>query len=232
MAELIPSDVLEQAYANQKKLVTEVIKTKGIAGYKAAVSGKGGQKNMGLSTLLAGVLYQDGNLENNSTIELSDFKLAKIETEIGYRLAQDVSELTSVENVQSFIAELLPVFEVPDVTSEDPANITVPELIGSNTFSSHQVLGDAVPVGSVDPNTIVAELFHNNTAINTGKGTDAMDNQWEALSVAINFAIEHGYSPKKGDIVITGALGQIHAIEKGTYTADYGKLGKLKLEVK
>lgn len=230
MKELIPEAIIEEAYASQKAFVNAQISTKGIAGYKIAVASKSGQKNMGLSLPLAGVLYGDGVLANGCTINLKNYKQAKIETEIGYRLKGEVRERTDAIRVQNLIEEILPVFEIPDVTSDNPAEISVEELISKNTFGSHIVAGSAKPVGEIDPNSIVAELFHNDKLINTAPGTAAMDNQWEALAMALNLAVEHGYVPQQGDVVITGALGTIFTLEAGRYFADYGALGELRCE--
>lgn len=231
MKKLIPDSIIEAAYASQKAFVKAQVSSKGIAGYKIAVASKGGQKNMGLSLPLAGVLYGDGVLANGCTIDLQKYKQAKIETEIGYRLKSEVIGKTDAIKVKNLVEEILPVFEIPDVTSDNPSEISVEELISKNTFGSHIVAGSAKPVGEIDPNSIVAELFHNDNLINTAPGNAAMDNQWEALAVALNLAMEHGYAPQKGDVVITGALGTIFNLEAGSYFADYGALGELRCEV-
>lgn len=232
MTTVLPQIILDKAYLKQKKYVAQKAPQLGIAGYKAAVSSKQGQQNMGLSTLLSGVLYAKGELANNSTITKKDFQLPRIETEIGYILSKDITELTTSSTVKNMIDAMLPVFEIPDVIADDPSNIDVSELLAKNTFSSHFVVGKRLDVNSIDPNTCVAKLYYNKALIGTGYGTDAMDDQWEALSVAINLAIKHGYNPKKGDLIITGALGQVFDIEKGIYTADFGDLGQLSLTVK
>lgn len=231
MTALIAEDLIEQAYEKQYDLVANKITTLGLEGYKAAVSGREGQRNMGLTNLLSGVLYKAGSVDNNTTFELKKYALLKIETEIGYRLNSTITKKIDAESVKKLVSEILPVFEMPNVTAKDPSSISVTELIASNTFSSEQVLGKAVSAQEVDPNTITAHLYHNDVLINTGRGLDAMDNQWEALAVAINLALDHGYSPKKGELVITGALGKIFNVEKGTYRADYGTLGKLSITV-
>lgn len=232
MTEIISPEKINNAYLDQERNLSNILKHKSISGYKAAVSGKQAQKNLGLTNLISGVLYSEGQLKNNSTITLADFKLAKIETEIGYILNSNISEKTTSESIKSKVAGILPVYEIPDITANDPTTVTMLDIIANNGFSSHYLIGESLNVNDVDPNTIVAKLYLNGELVNTGNGLDAMDNQWEALSEALNLSLDHGYSPQKGNLIITGALGNILVMEKGEYIADYGVLGKLKLTVK
>ncbi len=227
----ISENRLQAAYELQKKNIKLISATKEISGYKAAVSTFAGQKSMGLSSLITGVLFAEGKIEDNQTIKINDFNLAKIETEIGFLINQEISSKITTENVSNYIEKILPVLEIPDITTAHSENISVDELIALNTFSSHYVAGKALPIKNMDPNSFVAKLYHNQKLINTGKATEAMNNQWEALTSAINQSIEHGYILKKGDLIITGALGNILLLETGFYKADYGDLGTVHITV-
>ena len=59
-----------------------------------------------------------------------------------------------------------------------------------------------------------------------------MGNQMLALQWLINRTIESGYNIKKGDLLITGALGKMIAAEKGNYDADFGELGHLAFSIR
>lgn len=227
---MIPAKEINEAYTNQKRFVEEEKKTRNISGYKAAVATKAAQQNLGLNAPLAGILFADGELKNKSIISLENFAYAKIETEIGFRLNDTITAPTNSESIKQYVSEIMPAFEIPDMT--DGNDIPIPQMIANNTYSSHYLLGEVKLPKNVDPNACKVELFHNNCLISSAKGSDAMDNQWEALSAAINLSLEHGFIPQNGNVVITGALGKILKMEKGIYTANYGMLGKLHLEVK
>lgn len=228
---MISIEEIKDAYTAQNNFVKEEVKQRGIGGYKAAASSKAAQKSLGLHELMVGVLYKDGEIKSGSAIRLSDYVLPKIETEIGFRLGKDVLKKTSATTVKECVELVLPVFEVPEIKAENPDNFSVPEMISKNTFASYCVCGTAIKVADVDVNGVAVKLYHNEVLINEAKGSDALNNQWEALSRALNLNMEHGYSPKKGDLVITGALGKILPLEKGEYRADYGALGELHLSV-
>ncbi len=228
---MISKDKIDKAYEDQAKLVSEILSTKTIGGFKAAVSAKEAQKKLGLPTLISGVLFSEGEIKNNATIELASFHQAKIETEIGFILDKDITELTNSESVKNLVSEILPVFEIPNITIPEVGSLPPTDVIANNGFSSHYVVGEKIAKHSINPNTCTAQLYHNDNLINTGNAIEAMGNQWEALSSAINLSIEHGYHPKKGQLIITGALGSILKLQKGNYRADYGELGTLNVNV-
>lgn len=220
---------IQNAYECQKQFLAKILPVKGIGGFKAAASSKAAQKMLGISSLMTGVLYADGKLLNGTTLTKKDFVLPKVETEIGFRLLKDVTHTLHKNEVNSVVSEILPVFEIADIKLPEPVQLT--SMIGNNTFSSHYVEGTPMPKELIDPNEICPKLYFNGVLVSEGRGSDAMDNQWEALRIAINQSITFGYSPKANDLIITGAIGKILPIKAGEYLGDYGRLGKLTMQV-
>lgn len=227
----VSQTTIDDFYKAQKKYINNSLSQKSISGYKAAVSSFEGQQKMGLSMPITGVLYAEGEITNNSTIQLKEFSSPKIETEIGFILNSDIVNKVGLDSIKNYTDVVLPVFEIPDIISTSPNSINIQEIISNNGFSSHYVIGNHIKINGIDINNCVANLYHNDELLNTGKATDAMDNQWLTLCKTINLSIDHGYSPKSGDLIITGALGTIFALKKGKYEANYGFLGKLFLTV-
>ncbi len=228
---MIDQNILTQAYKEQKAFVNQKLTEDNIAGYKAAVSSPDAQKALGLPSLITGVLYTSGIIQNNTTIQLSNFNYAKIETEIGFIINQELSAKVDKTQLPEMVSAVLPVFEIPDIIANDVLNTPIVETIAKNGFSSHFVVGKFIELTTVDVNSICPKLFLNDQPISEGKATDAMNDQWKALELAINQSIEQGYTIQKDDIIITGALGKILPIEPGKYFADYGDLGSLEIMV-
>lgn len=225
----ISSKSLTEAYNQQKYFLTKELKHKTISGYKAAVSNYSTQKKLGLLKPISGVLYAEGLVKNNDTLSFKNFNAPKIETEIGYIINKDIqNKITEIE-ASDYVKAIFPVLEIPNITKADSSIL---EVIAYNGFSSHYVIGDKIPPKNIDINNCEVKLYHNETLINTGKATDAMDDQWLTLATTINTSIDNGYSIKKGDIIITGALGNILPLEIGTYKAVYDELGTIDIKVK
>ncbi len=228
---MIEQKLLDQAFSEQKNYVADRLNGNSIAGYKAAVSSPEAQKALGLPSLITGVLYTSGIIQNKANISLQDFNYAKIETEIGFIINQEIKSKIDNAMLPTLVSAVLPVFEIPDIVSEDIYTPPILETIAKNGFSSHFVVGSFIDISSIDINTISPKLYFNDNLISEGKATDAMNNQWKALELAINQSIEQGYTIQKDDIIITGALGKILPLEPGKYQADYGKLGSLNITV-
>ena len=71
----------------------------------------------------------------------------------------------------------------------------------------------------------------NGQLILTGRGSDAMDDQWQALQWLINHSLQQGYRLEAGQLFITGALGKMLTAELGDYRASFGELGELRFTI-
>jgi 2-keto-4-pentenoate hydratase len=59
-----------------------------------------------------------------------------------------------------------------------------------------------------------------------------MGNQWEALYWLINHIIDQGYTIGEGQVLLTGALGEVLPCEPGSYEADFGNVGTVSFTVR
>jgi 2-keto-4-pentenoate hydratase len=79
---------------------------------------------------------------------------------------------------------------------------------------------------------VTISLSLDGQEVNSGKGTDALGDQWNAALWLINTMIEQGWTMEPGHVVITGALGNMIPGKPGKYLADYGDFGKIVFEIK
>ncbi len=228
------SDVPERtAYAVQKAFVNLRLQQDAIAGYKAGLTSEAGQKKFGVSGALYGVLFQSGEFPAENAVKLSDFGKLMLETEIGFILAADITQVpANREELQSYIQAVVPVIELPDLGFEQPKQLKGVDIIAANVASSGFITGAPVATEQAgDLNQLSVTLVHNNTTINQGSGSDALGDQWQALLWLIESLHEQGYQLKKDQLLITGALGKMLPAESGEYGADFGTLGKLNFKV-
>lgn len=228
MKDQISRHSLSEAYKKQKDFLKDELKQKQISGYKAAVSSFNGQNNLGLIKPITGVLYKQGIINSNDTLLLKDFNSPKIETEIGYIINKKITTKITQNEVSEYVKAIMPVLEIPNITKED-ADIL--EVIAHNGFSSHYVVGNKLSPHDIDINNCNLKLYHNEELINIGKAIDAMNDQWLTLTITINSTIDNGYSINEDDLIITGALGNIHPLKAGYYKAMYDNLGTIELNV-
>lgn len=227
-------DPVEQAYAVQKDRVVQSKQT--IIGYKAGLTSKAGQTKFGVTEPVAGVLFKDGLSHNRQVYLLDDYQKLMLETEIGFILNKDMPSFasfpSSVEFAASMVEQVVPVIELPDLAYPDMSKVTGLTLIKSNVASNQVLIGKGKPLSAVNLNSINTRLNKNGQTVISGKATDAMGDQLKALHWLMSRLYSQGYQLKKGDLLITGALGKMIPAERGQYDADFGELGQLSFSIR
>jgi 2-keto-4-pentenoate hydratase len=93
-------------------------------------------------------------------------------------------------------------------------------------------VGKKVALDKVDVGAVKVAMTLDGAEANKGAASDALGDQWKALLWLVNGAIEKGYTLEPGQVLITGAMGQMIPGKPGKYEADYGALGTLSFTVK
>lgn len=224
----------EGAYTVQKDYVAmKLAGGDAIAGYKGGLTAGGVQKRFGMSAPVTGVLFASGMLKGSPVLERKGFGALMLETEIAMELGTSVTEtLPDIASLRRVIRSVGPAIEVPDLGFADMKALKAPDLIAANVSARQYIIGAGVAPENFDLNQIRVVLYHNGTAINSGPGSDALGDQWNAALWLVNSMVEQGYKIEKGSILLTGALGAMLPGKPGNYIADYGPFGRIEFEVR
>ncbi len=216
----VPAMSAEEAYAIQRDYVQGRLRNDRIAGFKGA--------SMSSASPLSGVLFESGARTQNATIGRSAFIAPMIETELGILIGKRITEPIPTESrLRDAISGFMPVIELPDAALADMASAQPVDIIAANTLSTQYIKGSAVPRSTIDPNEIQVALLRDGMPVGRGAATDSMGDQWTAALWLVNEIVGRGYEIKVGQILLTGALGNIIPGQPGTYVADYGDLGRI-----
>lgn len=233
LTEKYPSLKRPTAYAIQRLYVRERIDTEKIAGYKAALTSEGARSQLNADRAATGVLFGTGWKDSGATIQTSEFQYPLIETEIGYVIKKPIQyKLRSVSDVRSYVYGVVPAIEIPDLGYKNFDSVKLEDFVATNSASASYILGDPVGVKYLDTNTTRVSLRKNGQVVNSGVGSDAMGNQWKALFWLINHIIDQGYTIGEGQVLLTGALGEVLPCEPGSYEADFGNVGTVSFTVR
>ena len=223
----------ETAYRIQKTYVARRLTRERIAGFKAGLTSEASQKKFGMTAPLAGVLCDSGRKQAGSAIDNLMFGKLMIETEIGFLLGKAIAEpIDDVGQLRNSIQAVMPVIELPDLGFADMKKLRGVDIIAANVTASQFIVGRAQEAADFDLNSVVVSLSLDGQNVNSGKGSDALGDQWEAAVWLVNAVVEQGYSIERGHILITGALGEMVPGKPGRYVADYGSFGQIAFEVK
>lgn len=228
-----PEIDIDMAYAIQTAYVKKRLATDKLAGFKAGLTSQSIQKKFGVNAPLAGVLFDSGKNTNNAIIDQSNFNKLMIETEIGFTIKRPIHrQLKDISELRSNIESVMPVIELPELGFSDIKKIKGVDIVAANITSTEFIIGHKVNPEKLNLNTVSVNLYLNGEKINTGKGSDALGDQWKTALWLINTMIKQGWSIEPGHIIITGALGKMIPGKAGKYVANYENFGNIFFEVK
>jgi 2-keto-4-pentenoate hydratase len=235
----LPSSVLgnlteQKAYALQKQMADKVLsKGEKIGGYKAGLTSTALQQRFGLSSPVFGPMFKGGELGPDAVVDIKSFTRPFIETEIGYVAGEKIDRpVKDVESLKKMIKAVFPAIELPDIRFAEMKDLKGVDLIVDAVSSSKYIVGKPLPVDKVHVDKVQVSLMMDGKVVNEGKAADVMGDQWKALLWLVNEATAHGWSIEPGQVLITGAMGNMIPGKPGKYEGDWGALGKLSWTMK
>lgn len=222
---------MSSAYAVQAAYVRARLAHDKIAGFKAGLTCLEAQSHMGVNRSIIGVLLKSGDVSNEPTISIKKFGKLIVETELGFITKKPIRKsVSSIAELQSYIGQVVPVVELPNLSFEkNPIHAT--DLVAANAVAAAFIYGKENNWLGQDINSITVSLSHNGKIVNQGQGEDAFGDQWEALRWLVNQVIANGWSIEKGNLLITGALGEMVTAEPGVYRAQFNDEAVLTFEL-
>jgi 2-keto-4-pentenoate hydratase len=230
----IPGLTADKAYALQKKLAKAIMaKGDAIGGFKAGLTSEAGQKKFGVNSPLLGPLFKSGELGPAAVVDRKDFVRLFMENEVGYVVGRKIAEpVKDVASLKKMIKEVFPAVELPDLRFADMKNLKGPDIIADAVSSAKYIVGPRIPADKVDVSKVEVTLNHDGAIVNRGKAADVLGDQWKALLWLVNGVVAQGWTIEPGQILITGAMGNMVPGKPGKYEGDWGPLGKLSWTVK
>jgi len=187
-------------------------------GAKIGLTSEAVQAQLGVVQPDYGVLFDDMQVDNGGTVLWKHLMQPRIEAEVAFVLGKDVTGTPPDEAaILDAIDHCCIALEVVGSRVKD-WNIKITDTIADNASASHFVLGDKQV--SVDPGQLISctmELTKNQELVSTGTGEACLGSPIYALHwLAITMA--HLGSPlKKGDIILSGALGPMTSLAPGDH---------------
>ena len=220
------------AYKIQKDYVQQRLKNDKVAGFKAGLTSASSQERFGVDSPVSGVLFSSGSHNSPYPIESAEFRRLMTETEIGYIVGKPItSQIKDVAELKKHIKEILPVIEFPELGFEDLERLKAEDIIAANAGSRAFILGKSVELDKINPDDVKVDLNLNVEFVNKGRGSDLTGGQWKALLWLVNNVVDEGWKIEPGQVLITGALGEMVKARKGHYIATFGSLGEIDFRI-
>lgn len=218
-------------YAVQR-LLTEAACESGrrIVGAKIGLTSEAVQKQLGVDQPDTGVLFADMARAQDEVIDLADVLQPKIEAEVAFVLGADLDtpDLT-LDQVRDAVDSAVAAFEI---VGSRIANwdIRLIDTVADNASSGLFVLGnDPRPLSELDLPAAAMSMTAHGETVSAGIGAACLGDPCLALLWLARRARETRSPLRKGDIVLSGALGPMVPVAPDTtYTATIDGLGTVR----
>ena len=213
---------IDSAYRVQTRSVRERLQGASPAGFKAGLTSAPAQARFKANDAVAGVLFKEGALQSASTVSLHELRGLHIEVEIAMRIGTPIDEpLADVDALRAHIDGMAPAIELPNLDYTQPQSLDATALIATNVAAAKYIVGAFASPRERDPNATEVRLVCNDQEMFTGKGTDALGDQWRAALFLVNQMVRQGWRIERGQILLTGSLGRMLPGTTGHCIAGY-----------
>lgn len=227
----LPDNDLAAAYAIQDINTDHWLRSgRRLVGRKIGLTSRAVQDQLGVNQPDYGMLFADMCFADGEVIPWSRLQQPKIEGEVAFVLgaALDSEDLT-IADVMAAVDYALPSFEVVGSRIRD-WKIGIVDTIADNASSGVFVLGtEARRLHEFDPRLCGAVVEHRGEPVSTGAGAACLGNPLNATLWLARKMAEVGRPLRRGDIVLSGALGPMVNVQPGdAFTLRISGLGSVR----
>ncbi|HET6523095.1 2-keto-4-pentenoate hydratase [Sphingopyxis sp.] len=188
-----------------------------IVGRKVGLTAKAVQAQLGVDQPDFGVLFDDMRIEEAGTLRSSQVLQPKAEAEIAVVLGKDLDGEIDLARLADAVEFIAPAIEIVDSRIAD-WKISFADTVADNGSSAFFVLGDArLPLAGLDLYSCGMVLEVNGEVVSLGAGAACLGHPLNAALWLARTLEKRGEPLRKGDIVLTGALGPMVAIKPGDH---------------
>jgi 2-keto-4-pentenoate hydratase len=220
----------DRAYAVQR-INTRFWEAQGrrIVGRKIGLTANAVQQQLGVDRPDFGVLFQDMEIADGGILEPAEVIQPKVEAEVALIFARDLDKPDATEHdVFAAVESAVAAIEIVDSRIAD-WKITFADTVADNGSSAFFVLGtQKKPLPGLDLYTCGMVLEVNGAIASLGAGAACLGHPLNAAAWLARTLAQRGEPLRAGDIVLTGALGPMVPLTRGTHIkATIGGLGSV-----
>ena len=200
-----------------------------IVGYKAGLTSVAVQQQLGVDQPDYGILFDEMNVAQGTEISAAQVMQPKVETEIAFIMGDDLnSEQLNSADIIASVDYALASFEIVGSRVSD-WDIKIYDTIADNASSGVFVLGDqARKLEEFDLLGCQMAMQRRGEVVSTGSGAQCLGSPVLAALWLAKTMAGVGRPIKKGDILLTGALGPMVSVAPGdVMQAEIGGLGSV-----
>lgn len=225
----------EEGYAVQRAIARR--SGDAMVGWKIAATSTAGQKHIAASGPLAGRLHARRVHFGDATFSLRGNIMRVAEAEFTFRMGRDLPKGAadlSVAEVMGAVTSAHPAIELPDSRYADFVKAGEPQLVADTACAGLLAIGPPFPAVWRDTDLVdhAVTVLTDGRVAATGTGRAVLGDPRVALAWLANEVRLYADGLKEGDYVTTGTCVVPVPIAPGeTVVADYGRLGRLRVQL-
>jgi 2-keto-4-pentenoate hydratase len=200
-----------------------------LVGKKIGLTSFAVQQQLGVDSPDFGMLFKDMAFVDGQTIPFQKLIQPKVEAEIALVLKADLTQAQHrIEDIVAATDYAVAAIEVVDSRIEN-WKISLLDTVADNASSAAFVLGQQkVPLTDVDWVNCQMQMTRQGEVVSQGQGKACLDNPLNAAVWLADEMVKRGRPLQAGDIVLTGALGPMVAVQAGeAYQVEIEGLGSV-----
>jgi 2-keto-4-pentenoate hydratase len=230
--DLLPVSVAA-GYVVQERLTTHALENgRRIVGHKVGLTNPKAQAQFGVDQPDFGVLFDDMAVPDGGIVEFGRLLQPRIEGEIAMVLSDDLDAADlDAQQVRNAVGQVVVALEIVDsrIAGWD---ISILDTVADNASGGLYALGDSpVELGGANLSAARMTMWEDEREVSVGTGADCLGDPIAALLWLATMAHAHGTPLRRGEIVLSGALGPMVAVRPGAiYTAHVTGLGSVSVQ--
>lgn len=208
---------LDSAYAIQEINTAARVADGGqIVGRKIGLTAKVVQAQLGVDQPDFGIMFSDMEVASGATLAWSRVMQPKVEAEITFVLKKNLNQADhSLEDIADAIDYAVASIEIPCSRIKN-WDIRIADTIADNASAGFYVLGnEKVRLDGFDLLGCKMSMSVNGEEVSSGRGSACLDNPLNAVKWLADIMVKVGRPLLAGDIVLSGALGPMAAVNPG-----------------
>ncbi|MBF6354189.1 fumarylacetoacetate hydrolase family protein [Nocardia higoensis] len=217
LRELIGPDDVGTAYRIQERF-NAARRAQGVTvvGRKIGATSQAVQQQLGVDQPDFGVLFSDMAYSDGDEIDIARLLQPKAEAEVAFFLAEDLAEgPLDLAQCRAAVGWATAALEIVDSRITD-WDISFADTVADNASSGVYVLGAArVTLDEFEPVEVTMSMSIDGEVVSTGNGAACLGDPLNALAWLAQKAREFGEPLRKGQVILSGALGPMRPLHPG-----------------